>query len=206
MERSAFDCGRRHRECLPGVPRRWWGLWSLALVLTLSGLSYGARTVALYVSDSTVEANLWSGIKGDRRIIAMLRPGTQVALLREDDGWAEIALQDGRRGWILKRYLSEGPSCIVTAQQLGAENQKLREQVKGLGSSQQQTAQENNQLKREFEETRKKLEELQSASDAAKFSGRLRWFLGGAAVVVVGWILGFWTGRVRRRRSSELYR
>lgn len=206
MERKALNPAHGQKKRRRGVPRRRWPLWSLALFLTLSGLSYGARTVQLYVSDSTVEANLWNGIKGDRRIIAMLRPGTQLTLLREEEGWAEVALQDGRRGWILKRYLADRPSWMATAQQLEAENQKLREQVKGLGSNQHQTAEENDRLKRELEETRNRLQELERTSDDAKFSGRLRWFMGGAAVVVVGWILGFWTGRVRRRRSSELYR
>ncbi len=206
MERKALNPTYRQKKRWREVPKRRWPLWTLALFLTLSGLSYGARAAPLYVSDSTVEANLWNGIKGDRRIIAMLRPGTQLTLLREEEGWAEVALQDGRRGWILKRYLSDRPSALATAQHLEAENQKLRDQVKGLGSSQHETTQENDRLKRELEETRNKLQELQRTSDDAKFSGRLRWFMGGAAVVVVGWILGFWTGRVRRRRSSELYR
>jgi SH3 domain protein len=207
MEGKRLNPAYRQEKYSCGVPtRRWWPIWSLALFLSLSGLSHGARSHPLYVSDTTVEANLWNGIKGDRRIVAMLRPGTQLTLLREDEGWAEVALQDGRRGWILKRYLSERPSWMTTAQQLEAENQKLREQVKGLGGSQHETAQENDRLKRDLEETRQTLGQMQKTFDDAKFSGRLRWFLSGAAVVLVGWILGFWTGRARRRRSSDLYR
>ena len=180
----------------PG-PRVW--LSCLALALALSGTSHGARQLSLYVSDTTVEANLRSGIDADQRIIAMLRPGTQVTLLREERGWAEVTLQDGRRGWILKRYLSDRPPWMVTAQQLEGENQKLREQLKGLGGSQQELTQENDRLKRE-------VEEMERAYRDTKLSGQLHWFLSGAGVVLVGWLLGYWMGRTRRRRSSGLYR
>jgi SH3 domain protein len=206
MEGKALNPTHRQEKDSWGVPGLWWSFLSLALVLSLPGLSYGARSGPLYISDSTVEANLWNGTKVDHRIIAMLRPGTPVTLLREDEGWAEVALQDGRRGWILQRYLSDRPSWMATAQRLEAENQKLREQVKGFGNSQHETAQENDRLKRDLEGTRQKLAQMQTTFDDAKFSGRMRWFLSGAAVVLVGWILGFWTGRARRRRSSDLYR
>ena len=202
MERRVVepDPIRRHGvvdgKGFPG-PRVW--LSCLALALALSGTSHGARQLSLYVSDTTVEANLRSGIDADQRIIAMLRPGTQVTLLREERGWAEVTLQDGRRGWILKRYLSDRPPWMVTAQQLEGENQKLREQLKGLGGSQQELTQENDRLKRE-------VEEMERAYRDTKLSGQLRWFLSGAGVVLVGWLLGYWMGRTRRRRSSGLYR
>jgi SH3 domain protein len=191
------------RNGFPGL-RVWLACWVLALVV--SGTGHGARQVSLYVSDTALEANLWNGIETDQRIIAMLRPGTQVTLLREDRGWAEVKLQDGRRGWILKRYLSDRPPWIVTAQQLEAENQKLREQLNGLGGSQQELTQENERLKREAEDAGKRAEQAERAYRDTKFSGQLRWFLSGAGVVLVGWLLGYWMGRMRRRRSSGLYR
>jgi len=197
--------GDRERKGFPGL-QGWFSCLVLVLAVGLSGTSHGARQVSLYVSDTTVEANLRSGIDTDQRIIAMLRPGTQVTLLREERGWAEVTLQDGRRGWILKRYLSDRPPWMVTAQQLEAENQKLREQLKGLGGSQQELTQENERLKSEMEETRKRIEETERAYRDTMFSGQLRWFLSGAGVVFVGWLLGYWMGRTRRRRSSGLYR
>jgi SH3 domain protein len=191
------------RNGFPGL-RVW--LACLALALAASGTSHGARQASLYVSDTTLEANLWNGIDRDQRIIAMLRPGTQVTLLREDRGWAEVKPQDGRRGWILKRYLSDRPPWILTAQQLEAENQKLREQLRGVGGSQQELTQENERLKREAEEAQKRAEEMERAYRDTKLSGQLRWFLSGAGVVLLGWLLGYWMGRMRRRRSSGLYR
>ena len=194
-----------------GVERKgslggWGWLLCLILVLTPTGTSHGARQASYYVSDVTLEANLRSGMNAGHRIIAMLRPGTQLTLIREEGGWAEVTLQDGRRGWILKRYLSERPPCVVTAQQLEEENKKLREQLKDVGSNQQDIVQENERLKKEVEETRKKMEDIESAYHDVKLTGQLRWFLGGAGVVLVGWVLGFWMGRARRRRSADLYR
>ena len=211
MERRVVEPGpiRRHdvseRKGSPGLPG-WLSCLALILTLALSGTSYGARQVSLYVSDTTLEANLWNRIDSDQRIIAMLRPGTQVTVLREERGWAEVTLQDGRRGWILKRYISDRLPWMVTAQQLEGENHKLREQLKGLGGNQQELSQETERLKKEVEETRKRAEEMESAYRDTKLSGQLRWFLSGAGVVLVGWLLGYWMGRTRRRRSSGLYR
>ena len=209
MERRAIDGGRSgrngslERKAFPG---RWRWLFCSIMVLAFSGATHGARHISLYVSDITLEANLRSGIDSDRRIIAMLRPGTQVTLIREEGGWAEVTLQDGRRGWILKRYLSERPPWLVTAQQLEGENQKLREQLKGFGSSQQEMVQENERLRKELAEARAMLEEMERAHQDFKLSRQLRWFISGASVVLVGWLLGFWMGRMRRRRSFDLYR
>jgi SH3 domain protein len=90
-------------------------LFGLTLFFTVCLPSLSSFAATLYVSDTTVEANLRTGTQQENRIIALLRPGTQLEVLSEEDGWAEVTLADGRTGWILRRYLSERPPWRVTA-------------------------------------------------------------------------------------------
>jgi len=198
----------------------------------------------VYVSDTTLEANLRTGTSQENRIIGMLRPGTQVTLLSEEDGWAEVTLEDGRTGWILKRYLSERPPWRETAEQLQKENERLRTQLNKVRTEHQQIMQKSAEVQkqldsqqgefqsvqREYEELKKsstkylnlkmayenlqnearqskaKLDELEKAYGKLRTSRAIRWFLSGAGVLMLGWIVGSSMARMRRRRSSDYYK
>ena len=184
------------------------GFWLVGFILLLSNLllSVEIQAKTFYISDTALKANVRTGSGFERRIIAMLPPGTQVTLIREEGGWAEVALEDGRRGWLLKRYLSDRPAWRVTAQKLAAENQRLQQQVSSLSQNHKNLLQEKIKLEADLGDESQKVKELQKTNDTMKTSYNLRWFLGGAGVVLTGWILGFWMGRMRRRRTSDRYR
>jgi SH3 domain protein len=216
----------------------------LSLLLILLLPTAGDPATTLYVSDTTLEANLRTGTDTENRIIGLLRPGTKVTLLSEADGWAEVTLEDGRTGWILKRYLSERPPWKVTAEKLQQENQRLSAQLAKLRTEHRQLVQENTELKKQAnslqreqqnlqqdyeelknsstnylnlkmayenlqDEARKskaKLDELEKSYKKLKTSTAIRWFLSGAGVLILGWILGSSVARLRRRRSSDYYK
>ncbi len=219
-------------------------LFGLTLFFTVWLPSVSSSAATLYVSDTTVEANLRTGIQRENRIIALLRPGTQLTLVQEEDGWAKVTLADGRTGWILKRYLSERPPWRVTAQKLATENEQLRAQVANIKGGHQDLLQKNKKLqkqmdlqqrelgkvRRDYEELKNsstkylnlkmayenlqkgtrqsnaKLDKLEKAYGKLKTSSGIRWFLSGAGVLLLGWILGSSVARLRRRRSSDYYK
>jgi SH3 domain protein len=219
-------------------------LFGLTLFFTIWLPSVSSSAATLYVSDTTVEANLRTGIQRENRIIALLRPGTQLTLVQEEDGWAKVTLADGRTGWILKRYLSERPPWRVTAQKLATENEQLRAQVANIKGGHQDLLQKNKELqkqmdlqqrelgkvRRNYEELKNsstnylnlkmayenlqkgtrqsnaKLDKLEKAYGKLKTSTGIRWFLSGAGVLLLGWILGSSVARLRRRRSSDYYK
>ncbi len=219
-------------------------LLSLTLFFTVCLPSVSSFAATLYVSDTTVEANLRTGTQQENRIIALLRPGTQLELLSEDDGWAEVTLADGRTGWILRRYLSERPPWRVTAEKLATENEQLRAQVGTVKGGNQDLLQKNKELQkqvdlqqkelgkvsRNYEELKNsstnylnlkmayenlqkgarqsnaKLDKLEKAHGKLKTSTGIRWFLSGAGVLLLGWVMGSSVARLRRRRSSDYYK
>ena len=145
--------------------------FGLTLFLTVWLLSAISSAATFYVSDTTVEANLRTGTQKENRIIALLRPGTQLEVLSEEDGWAEVTLADGRTGWILRRYLSERPPWRLTAENLATENEQLRAQVATIKGGHQDLLQKNKELQKqvglqqsELEQLRRDYEELKNSS------------------------------------------
>ena len=219
-------------------------LFGLTLFFTVCLPSLSSFAATLYVSDTTVEANLRTGTQQENRIIALLRPGTQLEVLSEEDGWAEVTLADGRTGWILRRYLSERPPWRVTAEKLATENEQLRAQVGTIKGGHQDLLQKNKELQkqvdlqqrelekvsRNYEELKNsstnylnlkmayenlqkgarqsnaKLDKLEKAYGKLKTSTGIRWFLSGAGVLLLGWVMGSSVARLRRRRSSDYYK
>ena len=219
-------------------------LFALTLLLTLWIPGTGNTADTLYVSDTTLEANLRSGTSQDNRIIGMLRPGTKVTLTSEQDGWAKVTLEDGRTGWILRRYLSERPPWRETAERLQKENEQLRTKLNTVRTDYQQMMQKSTELQKQMDsqqgellsaqsdyeelkksstnylnlkmayenlqnearQTKAKLDELEKAYGKLKTSRALRWFLSGAGVLILGWIIGSSMARVKRRRSSDYYK
>ena len=219
-------------------------LFGLTLFFTVWLPSVSSFAATLYVSDTTVEANLRTGTQQENRIIALLRPGTQLEVLSEEDGWAEVTLADGRTGWILRRYLSERPPWRVTAEKLATENEQLRAQVGTIKGGNQDLLQKNKELQKqvdvqqkELEKVRRNYEELKNSSTnylnlkmayenlqkgarqsnakldtlekahgKLKTSTGIRWFLSGAGVLLLGYIMGTSVARLRRRRSSDYYK
>ena len=219
-------------------------LIGLTLFFTVWLPSVNSIAATFYVSDTTLEANLRTGTQKENRIIALLQPGEKLELLREEDGWAEVTLADGRTGWILRRYLSERPPWRVTAEKLGAENKQLRAQLATVEGGNQDLGQKNKELqkqvdlqqkelekvRRNYEELKNsstnylnlkmayenlqkgarqnnaKLNELEKAHGKLKTSKGIRWFLSGAGVLLLGYIMGTSVARLRRRRSSDYYK
>ena len=221
--------------------QRWYWLAALFLVC-VSSPAAGAGN--LYVSDTALEAVLRNGPGSGNQVISMVPAGTRIHLISEEDKWAEVTLEDGRTGWMLKKYLSDQPPWRIVAEKLASENKALQAQMAQMKRGKQDLSDETAKLKKDFEtaqrelqslrheyetlkkgaaeylglkssfdklttdanQVREQLTEVQQGYDTLKFSTNIHWFLSGAGVLVVGWLLGLVMSRTRRRRATELYR
>ena len=85
----------------------------------------------LYVKPSS-EITMRRGQGTDFKIIAVIKDGTPVELLAEADDWAQIRLESGKEGWVLRRFLSETPPLGQQVEMLQREKQVLTETTQSL--------------------------------------------------------------------------
>lgn len=98
----------------------------LALLTAVSGWAEN-----LYVKPSS-EITMRRGKGTDFKIIAVLKDGTPVEMLAEVDDWAQVRLESGREGWVLRRYLSDSPPLGQQVELLQQEKEVLTETTQTL--------------------------------------------------------------------------
>ena len=173
----------------------------------------------------------------DRKIIAMLNIGQKVEVLEPGDDWTLIQLQDGKKGYVLSRFLtSKTPSSIelntlknnhetlkVKAASLLEENNELKSNNEALNAELAGTRTELQNLKSDFEVLKKdssqflelqakykkttsqlegqtkKAEKVEAELNKLIWNQNVKWFLSGAGVLLIGFLIGLSTKRQRRR-------
>ena len=148
------------------------------------------------------ELMLRTGPSQSNKIVAVLKTGDAVTLIREAEGdYSLVALPDGRQGYAANRYLTEQIPNTRQVQlledQVAKQNQalaRLREENTLLQAAQEEIQQ--NEAEHTVQIQTLTLERNQLRRDASVSS-----FLAGAGVLLIGWLLG-WT-RLRLRRKSQ---
>jgi len=226
--------GQRARQVLGGL---------LGLVLLAATAS--ARTI--YTTDTfEIVVRSEKQIAG-RNIIKVLPSGVPLEVRDMDDTWATVRLEDGRTGYVEKKYLIDREPYKTTAERLQGEvgqqrerlatltqqlatlrdeHQRLQQahgmseaQLQDLGQKYEQLRQDATtaqyleittkytDLQRAHAEAQQQLAVVSEAYTSLKSSTRIGWFLSGAGVILMGWILGMaserWRGRRRRSAGSS---
>jgi len=204
-----------------------------------STLKQQINPITMYVAPRN-ELPVRTGEGFNYRIIAILRDGTKVTLLKTDGNWAYIKLQDGKEGWVLKRFLSTQIPLKQQIAQLKKQNKQLttkllntQKKLSDLQNKLKNLLTQYNTLKNKFdyvstaykqlkhdaanvitlrkayETTQRELQQakqqiviLETQNSHLKSNDRIKWFLAGAAVLLIGWLIGLIMGKGRKRRSS----
>ncbi|MCI5148440.1 MAG: TIGR04211 family SH3 domain-containing protein [Candidatus Electrothrix sp. MAN1_4] len=155
--------------------------------------------------------------KGEQyKIIKFVKDGNQLVLLQESGNWAHVRLtSSGTEGWMLKRYLSDEKPPIEQVRELRAENEqlktvneKLTRDLKRIKELQKASSEELEQLQISAEEKfASSLRECNRIKDEYKASqevNKVMWFLSGAGVFFVGWLIGRFARGSQRKRNRLL--
>ena len=170
------------------------------LVLVLLFPNFG-QAQDFYVSDYR-ELMIRTGPSQSNKIVAVLKTGDAVTLVREAEGdYSLVALPDGRQGYVASRYLTEQ---IPTARQVQLLEDQVAEQNQELARLREentllQTAQED--IQRNEAEYTDRIQTLTLERNQLRRDDSVSSFLAGAGVLLIGWLLG-WT-RLRLRRKSQ---
>ncbi|PIE59099.1 MAG: hypothetical protein CSA32_05760 [Desulfobulbus propionicus] len=122
---------------------------SLPLVLVPALLFSPEVTLAKtqYVRPSD-EIPIRRGIGTEFKIITFVKEGASLEVIEEQKGWTKVQLENGKQGWMLKRYLDDTPPpyeqiALLTTQkeQLTAQAALLQAELEKVTESQEQTTQ-----------------------------------------------------------------
>lgn len=127
-------------------------IFFLALLVTVSGWAEN-----LYVKPSS-EITMRRGQGTDFKIIAVLKDGTPVELLAEADDWAQVRLQSGKEGWVLRRFLSVEPPLGEQVELLQREKEVLTETTQSLKGRVDQLTAEKDEVERRLSDEKEEVE------------------------------------------------
>ena len=189
---------------------------SLLLLSLLTALLAGAATATeIKFVRPDLDIPVRRGRGEQYKILKFAKDGDQVEFFEENGNWAKVRLQSGTEGWLLKRYLSDEKPPTEQLRELLAENErlntgneKLTRELKKIQELQQAGSEELEKLQTSAEEKLALgLSECNKIRDEYKASqevNRIMWFLSGAGVLLIGWLIGRFAGGSQRRRNRLL--
>ena len=171
------------------------------LGLLLALLPGRSAAQELYVSDYR-EVPVWLSASPDSEVFATLKTGDAVQLVHQEGEYYLAVLPNGRRGYVLRRDVTQDAPAAVRLQRLEAEVEQQREEIAQLRQKNDElttatTAQTDREALLKTE-----LEQLKSEHSETEHRRNLSWFLAGAGVLLTGWLIG-WRFKLRDGRRGQ---
>lgn len=177
------------------------------------------------------EFTMRSGTSTSNKIVRMVKSGTRVELLKTDvdSGYSKIRV-NGKEGWVLSRYLLTSAPALVRLPQLEkdlgrvaelsnerqalqgevrkleSDNKKLRselDRIKKVSANAMQLDSENSRLKQSLNLSETTVAELETDNKSLSSRASREWFVVGAAVLIIGILLGLIVPRLQVRKKSS---
>ena len=171
------------------------------LGLLLALLPGRSAAQELYVSDYR-EVPVWLSPSPDSEVFATLKTGDAVQRVHGEGEYYLAVLPNGRRGYVLRRDVTQDTPAAVRLQRLEAEVEQQREEIARLRQKNDElttatTAQTDREALLKTE-----LEQLKSEYSQTEHRRSLSWFLAGAGVLLTGWLIG-WRFKLRDGRRGQ---
>ena len=192
----------------------------------------------MYVGDN-IKITVRTGPGINHKIVAMIRSGESVEMLKPEEEWSLVRITNGKEGWVLSRFLTANEPDGLVLDRLKKKHKVLTIQAVSLIEENKVYKKENNKLNSELKTNEEMLNEirlsyetlkkesagfLELKSNYEKISSKLseqtkkaekleeeltklllhqniKWFLSGAGVLLLGFLIGFSAKRQRRRPS-----
>jgi SH3 domain protein len=192
------------------------------LIILLSAPMGTVQADRRYVSDRLI-LTLREAPNSSGRVLGTIRTGDPVEVLEESGRYLRVQTAAGEQGWVAEQYITAETPKPVIITELKDEIDRLREKirvyegaenpfldklkaaeesylqnVKELEQNAAGLVDERNELKAANAELNKELRNLQKRIETIRGSGKLRWFLAGAAVFCLGLIAGQVSKRKKR--------
>lgn len=180
-------------------------LYSAIACIAAAGILYSSasRAETLYVSGHR-EIMLRTGPSGQHKILAVLETGDEMNRLETNGNYYRVSLPNGRSGYVLKTFVSAEPPPEHRLRELEEKVKAQTAELQDLRYENAQLKETNARIERDASTSSQRLRELEQERAEFRRSNNLRWFLAGAGVLLVGWLMGWTRFRSRRGRRGTL--
>lgn len=151
------------------------------------------------------EVMLRTGPSVEHRILAVLRTGNEMEVLGEDGDYNLVSLPDGRQGYVLKSFLTNEAPAERRLEELTGMVETQTVELERLRNENRNLMARNDKLVKDHEGDRDMLQRLQQESASRERDERMWWFVSGAGVLLVGWLLGMTRVRLRRKARARSF-
>ncbi|MCI5165181.1 MAG: TIGR04211 family SH3 domain-containing protein [Candidatus Electrothrix sp. GM3_4] len=183
------------------------------LIVLLAGTATATEIKFVHFTDSNIPVRRGRG--KEYKIIKFVKDGNQVEFFEKNGSWAKVRLQNGTEGWMLKQYLSDEKPPVEQVRELRKENEQLK-------TGNEKLTRDIKTIKDEYKDSSEELETLQTSADkklakgqsecnkikdkykASQEANETAWFLSGAGVLLVGWLIGRFARGSQRKRNRLL--
>jgi len=176
-------------------------------VLCLLCVAVTAFAETMYVTDR-LYLSLRSSPNPEEGSLALVTSDTKVEVLETQGDWAKVVLEDGRTGWVMKKYLTgHMPKSLVIEQlqgRLESQNATLENLRKKPASLKREVEALNSQLSERDKRIEVITKESESLKVAAKKNARRRpiaIFFIGTGAFLMGGVIGYLVKRPKKRIS-----
>ncbi len=66
------------------------------------------------------------------KVVAMLKSGTKLEIIKYQKGWSQVRTDSGKTGWVLSRFLTEKIPDALLVDKFSKENLNLISRLKGV--------------------------------------------------------------------------
>ena len=171
-------------------------LYLILVVVCLLSVQGSGLAETMYVTDR-LYLSLRKGPDLGQPSVVVIPSDTKVDVLETEGNWAQVKLEDGKTGWVMKRYLvTEVPKSLIIEQ--------LKEQIEKKSLIPEGLQQENAALKKEIgalkSEIHKKDKSLEVTSKENTLKRLKEIYATGIVALLGGIVIGYLVRRPKKSR------
>lgn len=134
---------------------------SLLLFLTFLFFLLPFSAQAAYVTDN-FNITLRAEPLKEANVISLLKNGARLEVMEENEDWVHVKTEDGKEGWIVKRYLSQELPQAIRIERLKKDLDETSIKLKVTAEKSAQIEKENKNLKQDLDIAQRKLNKVES--------------------------------------------
>jgi len=132
----------------------------------------------------------------------LLQSDTKVEVLETEGKWAKVQLENGRTGWVMKRYLVEDVPKSVIIEQLKGEIEEIKEIPERLRKENASLRKEIDTLQNQIIQQKTRLETTAKENTWKRIK---EIYVAGIVALVAGLIIGYLVRSLVKRPKRTMY-